>query len=195
MSSTLFVHNHIKALIFDCDGTLIDSMPLHMEAWEHSIKSLKGEWDYDFFFSKKGKPDTEIVELYNLNYRSHLDAGQVAEIKDEYFYRHADRLRPVAAVVETAAHYRNILPMAVASGSSRKNVDFQLDTLGIKEYFSVILSADDRLKPKPSPDIFLEAAKRMKVSPRECQVFEDAELGIEAARNAGMYCTDVRLIG
>jgi HAD superfamily hydrolase (TIGR01509 family) len=182
----------IKGLIFDCDGTLVDSMPVHMMAWEHSVKAQGGTWDYAYFFSKKGMPDKEIIELYNANFGFSLDVERTMKLKDEYFRSRHDQLKPIQPVVEIVLRYRNILPMAVASGSTKANVDFQLDALGIRNYFDVILTADDGIQPKASPDIFIEAAKRLGVAPRLCQVFEDAELGLEAARRAGMYATDVR---
>jgi beta-phosphoglucomutase-like phosphatase (HAD superfamily) len=88
--------------------------------------------------------------------------------------------------------YHDILPMAIASGGVRENVDLELDALNIKKYFQAVVTADDDIRPKPAPDIFLEAARRIGVAPEYCQVFEDGDLGLEAARIAGMLPTDVR---
>ncbi|MGA9408187.1 MAG: HAD family phosphatase [Bacteroidota bacterium] len=186
------IPDYVKGLIFDCDGTLVDSMPVHMRAWEHSVKEQGGTWDFPYFFSKKGMPDKEIIELYNADFGSSLDILSTMKLKDEFFRSHRDQFKPIQPVVEIVLRYRNILPMAVASGSTKANVDFQLETLGIKKYFSVILTADDGIQPKPSPNIFIEAAARLGVEPGKCQVFEDGELGLEAARRAGMLATDVR---
>ena len=188
----IHVPGHIRGLIFDCDGTLVDSMPVHMMAWEHAVETLGGKWDFPYFFSKKGMPDKEIVELYNVNFGYSLDVQRTVKLKDEYFRSRRDQIKAIRPVVEVAAYYRNVLPMAVASGSTKANVDFQLDTLGIRDYFNVILTADDGIQPKPKPDIFIEAAARLGVAPHMCQVFEDGELGLEAARRAGMHATDVR---
>jgi len=95
-------------------------------------------------------------------------------------------------VVEVVRKYHGALPMAVASGGTRRNIGLQLETLQLKKYFEVILSADDDIKPKPAPDIFLEAARRLGVEPEHCQVFEDGDLGLDAARTAGMLATDIR---
>jgi HAD superfamily hydrolase (TIGR01509 family) len=186
------VPEFIKGLIFDCDGTLVDSMPLHMKAWEYVISSRGGPWDYDFFFSKKGTPEKNIIDLFNARFARTLDPVKTVLRKHEYFWAHASELRPIPHVVEIARKYHNVLPMAVASGGTRKNVTLQLEVLQLKDYFGVILSADDDIMPKPAPDIFLEAARRLGVEPKYCQVFEDGDLGLEAARAAGMLPTDVR---
>ncbi len=189
---TIEVPPYIKGLIFDCDGTLVDSMPLHMKAWEYVIISRGGRWDHDFIFSKKGMPEEKIVSLYNTHYSTTFDPVETVKDKHRFFREHASEFRPIAHVLDVALRYRNILPMAVASGGVRENVELELDALQIKEYFHAIVTADDDVRPKPSPDIFLEAARRIGVGPAYCQVFEDGDLGLEAARTAGMLATDVR---
>jgi len=186
------VPSHIKGLIFDCDGTLVDSMPLHMRAWEHVISSQGGVWEYDFFFSRKGMPEEAIVLVYNQHYGQMLDPVYTVKIKHEYFYSRLQELQPISYVVEVARKYFGTLPMSVASGGTKRTVELELETLNIRQLFPVILTADDDIKPKPAPDIFLEAARRMGVAPELCQVFEDGELGLEAARTAGMMPTDIR---
>jgi len=183
---------YIRGLIFDCDGTLVDSMPLHMKAWEHVIRMKDGPWDYDFFFSKKGMPERSIVNLYNKHYALQLDPGGTVNLKHEFFRARASELKPISYVVEIVCRYKGILPMAVASGGTRENVLLELNSLGIESFFQAIVSADDDIRPKPSPDIFLEAARRIGVAPELCQVFEDGDLGLEAARRAGMLPTDIR---
>ncbi len=192
LNRSIDVPGHIKGLIFDCDGTLVDSMPLHMRAWEYVITSQGGEWDYNYFFSKKGMPEEAIVIEYNQDYGTALDAVSTVRIKHEYFYSRLDELQPIPYVVDIARKYFGVLPMAVASGGTRRTVELELETLHIKQFFPVILTADDAIKPKPAPDIFLEAARRMNIAPQCCQVFEDGDLGLEAARLAGMLPTDVR---
>jgi beta-phosphoglucomutase-like phosphatase (HAD superfamily) len=186
------VPSHIKGLIFDCDGTLVDSMPLHMKAWEHVISSQGGRWDYEFFFSMKGMPEEEIVIVYNSRFDCSFDPAETVKSKHAFFRLHASEFKPIPSVLDVALRYRGILPMAIASGGVRENVELELESLGIKDYFSVILTADDNVRPKPAPDIFLEAAKRLGVEPECCQVFEDGDLGLDAARAAGMLPTDVR---
>jgi beta-phosphoglucomutase-like phosphatase (HAD superfamily) len=186
------IPGYIQGFIFDCDGTLVDSMPLHMRAWEHVITTQGGKWDYDFFFSRKGMPEEDIVIAYSQQFGHSLDAARTVKTKHEYFYSRLGELRPISYVVEIAQKYYGLFPMAVASGGTKKTVELELETLNIMKYFPIILTADDAIKPKPAPDIFLEAARRMNVAPECCQVFEDGDLGLEAARLAGMLPTDIR---
>ena len=187
------VPEYIKGLIFDCDGTLVDSMPLHWEAWRKAIE-VKGEnWDPDFFSFTKGMPEESIVSLYNEKFGRDLDPVDTVRIKHDFFRSQSGRLKAIQEVLDVVERYRNSLPMAVASGGARENVMLELEILGIRECFQVILTADDDVRPKPAPDIFLEAAKGLKVSPEHCQVFEDGDLGLQAARSAGMLATDVRI--
>jgi HAD superfamily hydrolase (TIGR01509 family) len=188
------VPENIKGLIFDCDGTLVDSMPLHAKAWEHAITSAGAVWDFDFIFSKRGMMDRDIVRLYNERFSTSLDYDSVAESKHAYFRKYNTHVKPVPHVIDIAKRYHKVLPMAVASGSRKEDVHYQLDQLNIKGLFDTILTADDKIKPKPAPDIFLEAAKRINVPPEFCQVFEDGDLGLKAALTAGMHATDIRFI-
>ena len=186
------VPDYIKGLIFDCDGTLVDSMPLHMKAWEYVITSRGGPWDLDFFNSKKGMPEAKIVALYNAEFAHTHNPDEIVHTKHEYFRAHASEFKPIAHVVDVVLRYRDILPMAVVSGGVREIVELELDALHIKHFFKVILTADDDIRPKPAPDLFLEAARGIGVAPDLCQAFEDGDLGLEAARLAGMLATDIR---
>ncbi|MEJ2110095.1 MAG: HAD family phosphatase [Acidobacteriota bacterium] len=186
------VPNYIKGLIFDCDGTLVDSMPLHWEAWQKAIEIKGGEWQPEFFSETKGMPEEQIVALYNTRFSRNMDPADTVRIKHGFFRKQSARFRPIIHVLDIVYRYQDILPMAVASGGVRDNVILELETLDIRQYFQVILTADDDVRPKPDPDLFLEAAKRMGVLPANCQVFEDGDLGLQAARSAGMLPTDVR---
>jgi beta-phosphoglucomutase-like phosphatase (HAD superfamily) len=186
------VPSYIKGLIFDCDGTLVDSMPLHMKAWEYAVTNGGAVWNYEFFFSKKGMQEEDIVELYNKQSLTPLNCIATVEAKHNYFRNHRSEFKPIRPVVDVVLRYNGILPMAVASGGISENVLLQIEALGIREYFNIILTANDNIKPKPHPDIFLEAAAHLGVLPNLCQVFEDGDLGLEAAKKAGMVATDVR---
>ena len=186
------VPEYIKGLIFDCDGTLVDSMPLHWEAWRKAIEMKGGDWDPDFFSFTKGMPEESIVSLYNRQFSRNLDPAETVRVKHGFFRSQSGRLKPILQVLDVVKRFRNTLPMAVASGGVRDNVILELEILGLRECFQVILTADDDVRPKPSPDIFLEAAKGLNVAPEHCQVFEDGDLGLQAARSAGMLATDIR---
>lgn len=191
----IIVPDYIKGLIFDCDGTLVDSMPLHWEAWQKAIEIKGGEWQPEFFSSTKGMPEEQIVALYNKRFSMNLDPADTVRIKHGFFRKQSARFKPIGHVLDVVYRYRNVLPMAVASGGVRENVVLELETLDITGYFQVILTADDDVRPKPDPDLFLEAAMRMGIPPSKCQVFEDGDLGLQAARSAGMLPTDVREYG
>ena len=186
------VPEHIRGLIFDCDGTLVDSMPLHMKAWAAAVHSFGATFDPEFFFSKKGMRDTDIVAQFNLQFRKSLSSAAVVRAKDNFFLQHVAGVTPLRIVVDVVRRYHKVLPMAVASGGAREIVERELQVIGIAHFFDVILTADDRFKPKPFPDLFLEAARKIGVQPSLCQVFEDGDLGLQAAENAGMLATDIR---
>jgi HAD superfamily hydrolase (TIGR01509 family) len=186
------VPEYIKGLIFDCDGTLVDSMPLHMKAWEYVITSYGGRWDLNFFNAKKGMPEEKIVGQYNEHFSTNFNPVEVVNKKHQYFRAHALEFEPIPHVLDVVIRYRDKLPMAVVSGGVREIVHLELEAIHIKDCFKSILTADDDIKPKPAPDIFLEAAKRIGAAPELCQAFEDGDLGLEAARLAGMLATDIR---
>jgi beta-phosphoglucomutase-like phosphatase (HAD superfamily) len=186
------VPNSIRGLIFDCDGTLVDSMPLHMDAWEHAFRLFGAPYDANFIYSKKGMKETEIIALYNKRFGSDMDSRSVVAEKHRHFSTHIQDVRPFAPVVAVARRFHGKLPMAVVSGGVRDIVEGELLASGLADLFDIVLTADDPLPPKPAPDLFLEAARRMRIQPSGCQVFEDGEAGLEAARRAGMLATDVR---
>ena len=189
------VPEYIKGLIFDCDGTLVDSMPLHWNAWKKAIELKGGTWNEEFFTSTKGMPEESIVSLYNERFSLNLDPRKTVQVKHRHFRSCASQLKPIAPVLDVVHRYSGVLPMAVASGGVRENVMLELETLNIRRFFRTILTADDDVRPKPAPDLFLEAANRLGVSPGNCQVFEDGDLGLQAARAAGMLATDIREYG
>jgi len=193
MSDKLYIPSQIKALIFDCDGTLVDSMPMHMEAWEQAFARVGAEYDRELLFSFKGMKETDVISSYNLHYQTGLDPQKMVKIKHEFLSRKIHDVKPIEITVRLAQKLYKKLPMAVVSGSPKKIVHPELSAVGIINLFETILTADDPFKPKPAPDIFLEAAKRLGVEPQYCQVFEDGDPGLESARNAGMLATDIRL--
>jgi beta-phosphoglucomutase-like phosphatase (HAD superfamily) len=183
------INGNIKALIFDCDGTLVDSMPLHMKAWEEAFKFFNVKYDYDFLYSLKGMKEIEIIELYNEKFRTNINPEEIVSKKHNYFKENINSVKPIESIVEIAGKYFGNLPLAVVSGSVQSIVHKELEVVGIHHLFKIILTADDPYKPKPAPDIFYAAAN---VSPEHCLVFEDGDPGLEAAVNGGMKTVDVR---
>lgn len=188
----LAVADGIRGLIFDCDGTLVDSLPLHYAAWEETFAARGLACPLDFLLRHNGKPTDHIVALYNAEFAQTIDVAQFTEDKEQRTYARLAQTPPLEPTAALARRYHGHLPMAVVSGSNRANVERALQAAGLRQLFSVVLTADDGLPPKPAPDLFLEAARRIGVAPGACQAFEDADAGLEAARRAGMLATDVR---
>lgn len=175
--------------IFDCDGTLVDSMPLHFRAWKASFRhhGAPWEWTEERFYASAGVPDREIVAALNAEFGSLVDADAVHETKVEWFVSHLHELAPVAAVAEVVRlfHGRGER-IAVATGSDISIVDPELRHVGLRDYFEIIVTPADVKRGKPAPDMFLLAAERLGADPADCLVFEDGRAGLEAAAAAGM---------
>lgn len=183
---------HVKALIFDLDGTLADTMPLHYRAWHETFAVYDVSCPQPFLESRNGMPTEMIVVEFNQHFGYQLNPPQFAREKEARARASLPSVQAIAPMAELVLHYRDELPMAVATGGRRANAMVTLESLGLKSYFAAIVTADDPVRPKPAPDIFLEAARRMAVEPTRCQVFEDADHGLAAARAAGMIATDIR---
>lgn len=188
--------SEIRGLIFDCDGTLADTMPLHFLAWQETMNRHDITLDEDRFYSLGGQPTVKIVQLLADEQSITVDAVAVAHEKEQAFLKRLPDVTPIEPVVEILREHEATLPMVVASGSHRAVVRQVLDHIGLGTVFSeaLIVGAEDTQLHKPNPDVFLEAARRIEIAPAYCRVYEDAELGIEAARRAGMECFDVRTI-
>jgi HAD superfamily hydrolase (TIGR01509 family) len=182
-----------KALIYDCDGTLADSMPLHIESWERAFRDFGEEYQREYLTRLKGLSEERIVEMYNRRFSRSLDPHALVARKHHYFLQKIHLIKPIEPVVNTVRENAGKLPMAVVSGAKRRMVERTLDVLKIKGLFQVILTADDPFSPKENPEIFLAAARLLGADPRFCQVFEDGDIGLESARRAGMFATDVSI--
>ena len=188
----LVVPNHIRGLIFDCDGTLIDSMPLHWTCWHDTFAAFGVSCPHDFLEDLKGVPTDGILRRYNEHFGTSIDVWAFTEEKEHRAQELLLTVQPIRLVTDVVERYHGILPMAVASGGPSATVTLSLRVVGLLDRFVTVVTADDPVKPKPSPDIFLEAARRIGIAPEQCMVFEDADMGIQAALEAGMIATDVR---
>jgi len=183
----------IEALIFDCDGTLADTMPPHYEAWVLALEPHGLTLTEDRFYALGGWPVERVIELLKEESGSHhVDAAVVEAAKDIQFEQRLHLVGPIEPIVNIAAEHCGKLPMAVASGSRRDIVRRILTHLEIIDWFETYVGAEDSECHKPEPGIFLEAAKRLGVAPKKCRVYEDTDVGIEAAKRAGMEWVDVR---
>jgi HAD superfamily hydrolase (TIGR01509 family) len=181
-----------QALIFDCDGTLADTMPAHYQAWLEVLRPHGIDFPEDRFYAMGGMPTDKIVVELCGEAGKLLDVAALVRDKALAFERKIGEVRPIEKVVDVARAQRGKGPMAVASGGQRSTVERTLAQIGVLDWFSVVVTAEDTRRHKPEPDAFLEAARRLGVTPAACTVYEDTDLGLEAARRAGMRGVDVR---
>ncbi len=167
-------------------------MSVHIRAWVETLKNYEIDCPVVFLETLRGMPAEEIVMVLNEKYNRKLDPQEVAEEKDRLIYEELQYMKPIEPVAAIARDYKGEMPMSVASGGTRANVLRTLNAIGLGDFFHAVITADDHLKPKPNPDMFLESARIMGVKPELCQVFEDGDLGLEAAVRAGMKAVDVR---
>lgn len=181
-----------RALIFDCDGTLADSMPLHWRAWNLTSERYGFRFPKERFYSMGGVPTPDIVRTLSREQGLGLDASQVARDKEALYLPLIAQLEPVNLVVSIARENFGKIPLAVASGGNQKIIKMVLDHLGITHLFKAIVTNEQVENHKPAPDIFLEAARQLGVPPKFCRAFEDTDIGLQAIRAAGMEAVDVR---
>jgi beta-phosphoglucomutase-like phosphatase (HAD superfamily) len=177
------------ACIFDCDGTLVDSMPLHYEAWLAALRMHDfpaDQFTLEMHHKVAGMPGVAIVQKLNEEFGHSMPLQAVEEERVRWYMEHHTEVRGIGPVVEFARRMHGTMPLSVASGSDRWIVEESLRIVGILELFPVIITPADVVRGKPAPDMFLLAAQRMGVRPEECLVFEDGYLGIQAAEAAGM---------
>jgi beta-phosphoglucomutase family hydrolase len=183
---------HIKGLVFDCDGTIADTMPLHYQAWVQALREHRAEFPEAMFYEMAGIPTVRIIELLNERHGYRIPVQEAADYKESLYVKLIDRVEPIEPVVRLVKAYAGRLPMAVATGATRAICSKTLKSLRLLEHFQAIVTADDVARAKPAPDIFLEAARRLNMAPGACVAFEDADLGLQAARSAGMLAVDIR---
>jgi len=184
----------IKGLIFDLDGTLADTMPLHFKSWKIACRKYGADLDTSFLRKHTGSPGwliaDEIIKKYNLDGSVTID--QIIDTKLIEFYKDQPLVKPIFPVVEIVKKYHGLLPMSVGTGGHREAVERTMEITDIRKYFEIIITANDVSNFKPHPETFLKCAEQMNVDPEFIEVFEDGDQGIEAALTAGMQATDVR---
>jgi len=175
-----------RAYLFDCDGTIADSMPLHYKAWKKALAEYGCTYDEDLFYAWGGKPVRKIIADLNEMHGLNMPIDALAERKESYYHAQLPELRGIPEVIEHIEAQHGRIPFAVVSGSRRASVVGSLTALGLLDKFDVLVCAEDYKHGKPAPDGFLLAAHKLGVAPKHCLVFEDTELGITAATAAGM---------
>jgi beta-phosphoglucomutase family hydrolase len=181
-----------QALIFDCDGTLADTMPLHWRAWQAVTRRYGLEFPEDRFYALGGVPSGDIVRMLSAEQNRRVDPVEAAKAKEAAYLPFLGEVRAIEPVVRIVRENAGKLPMAVASGGVKEHINRVLLHLGLRHYFQELVTCEDVKRQKPAPDIYLEAARRLGVAPDRCRAYEDTVLGLDAILAAGMEAVDVR---
>ena len=181
-----------KAYLFDCDGTIADSMPLHYVAWTKVLSEWNCEFPEDKFYAWGGMPIVDILNTLNKEQGLSMPVPELMVQKEALYFELLHELQPIPEVLEHILESHGRIPFAVVSGSARDSVEKSLETLGILDKFDTLVCAGDYTNGKPDPEPFLLAAERLGVAPEDCLVFEDTEMGIQSATAAGMASVKIQ---
>ena len=184
--------NDIQGLVFDCDGTLADTMPLHWRAWQMITRRHDLHFPEDRFYALGGVPSRDILKMLADEQGRSFDHIAIAHEKENAYLPLMAEIEPIHAVVEIARANFGKIPLAVASGGTQPIIVRVLEQLKIRRLFQAVVTSEMVQHQKPAPDIFLEAARRIGVAPQNCRAYDDTELGLQAIRAAGMDAVDVR---
>lgn len=191
MLKQYFPEHDFKALLFDFDGTVADTMSAHLKAWNLGLATYGLNLSREQHMAWAGRPTRMIVQLLNEMHNTKISIEEFLKEKEAHFFTSLHEVKEVKSVMKIVKHYHGSLPMAVVTGSRRAAVEKILVHLGLSGYFDQLVCAEDYIQGKPAPDCFLLGASLLKVDPKDCLAFEDAPLGIEAATTAGMCCLHV----
>lgn len=178
-------------MIFDLDGTIADTMPIHFIAYRNILRQFGVEFTPELFITMAGIPAVGTIAKINEIFGTTLDAEKFGRLKEAEYEKVMVKMQPVQPVVSLIREYYGKLPMAVGTGGYKRLAWKSLEILDLKKYFTILVSSEDVEHHKPAPDTFLKCAELMGVEPAFCQVFEDGQLGLEAARAGGMMAVDV----
>ncbi len=189
MANKLDINPNAKGLIFDLDGTLADTMPVHFMAYQNILSKYGIDYTWEIFISLAGVPAVGTIEKINEIYGANLDPEEIGFIKEAEYERLMHNMKPIDPVIDVVKKYHRKLPMSVGTGGYHRLAWKTLEIIGLEKYFDILVSAEDVEKHKPHPDTFLRCAELMGVDPTLCQVFEDGQPGMKAAKTAGMMAT------
>ena len=188
----LEINPNAKALIFDLDGTLADTMPVHFWAYKNILVDYGIDFTPELFATLAGVPAVATIEKLNELFGTKMNAQEIGHFKEDEYEKIMHKMKPIDPVDDLVKKYHGKLPMAVGTGGYNRLAWKTMEILGLDKYFDVLVSFDDVTHPKPHPETFLKCAKAMNMEPQFCQVFEDGDPGLEAAKTAGMIATDIR---
>lgn len=185
----LEVNPKAKALIFDLDGTLADTMPVHFWAYKNILADYGIDFTPELFGTLAGVPAVGTIQKLNEQFGTQMDPEEIGHFKEAEYEKIMHKMKPVGPVVELMKKYHGKLPMAVGTGGYKRLAWKTMEILGLDSYFEILVSSEDVTHPKPHPETFLKCAELMGIEPEFCQVFEDGDLGMQAAKAAGMMAT------
>ncbi len=180
-----------KALIFDLDGTVANTMQNHFMAWRNAVSPYGIDFNAALFMSLTGMPRLATIEKLNEMFGTKMIPLEVGNAKSKYYRKFAHLTKEISIVTDVIRKYHAVLPMAIGTGSTKIGAKETLETTKMDTYFDIVITADDISNPKPHPETFLKCADFMGVKPEDCVVFEDGILGMQAAEAAGMIVIDV----
>lgn len=179
------------ALLFDLDGTIVDSMPSHNRAWQKTLSDLGVSISEEELYRLAGIPNLVTAQMFVDRYNLNVSAEDLVTTKELLFENSMELLQPVEAVAEIIRTYDGKLPMAVVSGSTRSRIIESLAAVGLSSMFKAVVSCEDTERGKPFPDPYLKAATLLEIAPQRCVVFEDGDAGIQSAESALMRVVKV----
>lgn len=185
------IPTHIKGLIFDLDGTIANTMPNHFKAWRKAVAPYGIDFKKDLFLSLTGMSKKATILKLNELFGTSMKAEKVGPLKEAYFNELAHEISEIEVVTSVIKLYHKKLPMTVGTGSSTEGAKRTLSLINMYHFFDGVITSDDVKFGKPNPETFLKCAEIMKVNPADCLVFEDGELGIQAAKQIGMRVIDI----
>ena len=191
IKTNLNINPKAKGLIFDLDGTLADTMPIHYIAWKNAAARYGIDFTSELFIELAGIPLYPTVEKLNQIFGKNIDPKEMGDMKEAEFEKNMHLTPEIKIVTDLVRAYHGKIPMAIGTGGARRLAFKTLETIGLKDYFDVVVSYEDVTNYKPHPETFLKCAEQMGVNPVDCEVFEDGRLGIAAAQTAGMMVVDV----
>ena len=180
-----------KALIFDLDGTIANTMPNHFRSWRKAVLPYGIDFNATLFMQLTGMPRTATIEKLNDMFGTKMNPDIVGKVKEDHFKTLVNLTEEITVVTDVIRKYHTLLPMSIGTGSTKNGAKKTLKVIGFENYFDIVITADDIINHKPHPETFLKCAELMRVKPQDCVVFEDGILGMNAAEEAGMMVIDV----